>query len=140
MAAWGLPINFNPPYGHSIIKCKAKEDGRCPGCRDGMDCRYDSLAHCGVCGGMEGSLLPFCPGRTLTYAEDEANYRHYCESTGPFARATLETVVPAWEFAHKYYNEDVGSMPPSRSGSRKYNQAMWELYKWVVLEQASQVG
>ena len=43
------------------------------------------LFACTVCGGMEGSLLPECPGRRLTLEEDQANYQHYCNQTGPFA-------------------------------------------------------
>lgn len=46
---------------------------------------YDALSICEVCGGMEGSLLPECPGRMLTREEDQQNYAHYCAGTGPFA-------------------------------------------------------
>lgn len=50
----------------------------------GRYCVVCELYICAVCGGAEGSLLPKCPGRRLTYEEDEANYRHYCDGTGPF--------------------------------------------------------
>lgn len=66
----------------------------CDGCRqEGMDCTYDNLSICSTCGGMEGSLLPTCPGRMLTPAEDESNYADYCEGTGPFAKRTTDAVV-----------------------------------------------
>jgi len=72
---------------HIYERCTQADMGTCSGCRpdSGMDCRYDCLSVCKVCGGMEGSLLPECPGRWLTREEDEMNYRHYCDGTGPFA-------------------------------------------------------
>lgn len=75
---------------HDYKRCTRTKTGRCSGCSEdsGMDCRYDCLSFCEVCGGMEGSLLPECPGRWLTREEDEANYRHYCDGTGPFAKET----------------------------------------------------
>ena len=45
----------------------------------------DELFICEVCGGMEGSLLPECPGHKLTMEEDQKNYQHYLNGTGPFA-------------------------------------------------------
>lgn len=51
----------------------------------GHTCNVCDLFICSVCGGAEGSLLPECPGRMLTPEEDQENYRHYCEKTGPFA-------------------------------------------------------
>jgi hypothetical protein len=50
----------------------------CPICEGG-------LTYCVICGGSEGSLLPRCPGKQLTAAEDEQNYADYCAGTGPFA-------------------------------------------------------
>lgn len=73
---------------HTYLRCTLAATGHCSGCRDGessLDCKYEALGICSVCGGMEGSLLPTCPGRWLTREEDEANYKHYCEGTGPFA-------------------------------------------------------
>jgi hypothetical protein len=63
----------------------------CPGrtcsrCRDGQDCFYETFAVCKICGGFEGSLLPECPGKQLTYDEHQENYKHYCADTGPFAK------------------------------------------------------
>lgn len=45
------------------------------------------LFYCTVCGALEGALLPKCPGRMLTYEEHEANYKDYCDGTGPFKDA-----------------------------------------------------
>jgi len=74
---------------HVYKRCTKADTGRCGGCRDdGLDCMYESLSICSVCVGMEGSLLPECPGRQLTFEEDQANYQHYCTGTGPFACAT----------------------------------------------------
>lgn len=57
----------------------------CRGCRqEGMDCTYEALAICEVCGGMEGSLLPDCPGVMQTPEQDKQNYAHYLAGTGPF--------------------------------------------------------
>lgn len=77
--------------------CHGSGTTNCCGCRrdSGMDCTYEALSFCEVCGGMEGSLLPFCPGRRLSIEEDQANYAQYCAGTGPFAKCTLETVTEA---------------------------------------------
>jgi hypothetical protein len=47
------------------------------------------LAICEVCGGMEGSLLPECPGVMLTPEQDKQNYAALLRpGTGlPFAEA-----------------------------------------------------
>lgn len=70
---------------HDYETCK--RPAPCSGCQDdsGMDCRYAALAYCKICGGLEGALLPVCPGHQLTMAEHDENYKHYCERTGPFA-------------------------------------------------------
>lgn len=73
---------------HRIMRCLLKDHGHCAGCRDGessFDCMYESLAVCSVCGGAEGSLLPSCPGVWLSMDEQEVNYQHYMNGTGPFA-------------------------------------------------------
>lgn len=57
----------------------------CPGLYS-YGCVVCNLYICAVCGGSEGSLLPACPGRRLTFEEDRANYAHYCAGTGPFAK------------------------------------------------------
>lgn len=77
---------------HIYQRCTRSELGTCGGCREdsGLDCLYESLAVCKVCGGAEGSLLPECPGRWLTREEDQANYKHYCAGTGPFANTKKE--------------------------------------------------
>lgn len=63
--------------GHVQAQCSRKDcDGTCVCC---------CLSICAICGGSEGSLLPKCPGRRLSYEEDQENYRHYCEESGPFA-------------------------------------------------------
>lgn len=45
---------------------------------------YESLVICKICGGMEGSLLPECPERLLSYEEDQENYRRFCTGEPPF--------------------------------------------------------
>ncbi len=85
----------------------------CGGCRqEGMDCMYEALACCAVCDCYEGSLLPFCPGRRVSLGEAELFYAHYCAGTGPFAKATKETVVAArnacWQ--HLTASTSVGSV------------------------------
>lgn len=69
----------------------------CGGCRPdtGMDCTYEALSCCEVCDCYEGSLLPFCPGRRVSYDESQAYYEHYCAGTGPFARRTFKNVLAA---------------------------------------------
>ncbi len=47
-------------------------------------CMVCDLFICSRCGGLEGSLLPVCPGYELSMAEHDANYQHYCHGTGPF--------------------------------------------------------
>lgn len=47
-------------------------------------CSICNLFICEVCGGAEGSLLPSCPGRRLTFEENEISYQQYCDGTGPF--------------------------------------------------------
>jgi hypothetical protein len=113
---------FDGTYGHVRAKC-----GGCHNCREALDCVYDTLYICRVCGGAEGSLLPFCPGRKLTYDEDQTNYKHYCDGTGPFARATLETISWAYQACYEYYFGDVGSMPPNREGARLLFYAVCKL-------------
>ncbi len=48
-------------------------------------CIVCELFICSVCGGIEGALLPTCPGRKLTEAEHDANYLLYCQGEGPFS-------------------------------------------------------
>lgn len=48
-------------------------------------CVVCDLFICTVCGAAEGALLPTCPGRRLTEAEHDANYKAYCDGSGPFA-------------------------------------------------------
>lgn len=67
-----------PKREHVRAICTGAED--CP-----PTCNVCQLFLCAVCGGFEGSLLPECPGRRLTEDEHDANYKAYCEGTGPFA-------------------------------------------------------
>ena len=52
----------------------------------GPYCQYceGGLALCVMCGGLEGSLLPWCPGERISLRDDERNYRMYQRSAGPF--------------------------------------------------------
>ncbi len=79
--------------GHIYHRCTRQATGHCSGCYEdsGLDCMYDVLAVCKVCGGSEGSLLPTCPERWLTIEEDAANYEHYCHKTGPFEKIDDDT-------------------------------------------------
>ena len=56
---------------------------------EGYQCTNDScvvcnLFICDICNGAEGSLLPKCPGRRLTFEEDQRNYHDYCNGSGAF--------------------------------------------------------
>lgn len=68
---------------HTRKICNPKTDR----CDDGR-CNVCDLYVCAVCNGAEGSLLPECPGRFLSYDEDQRNYIHYCAQTGPFTKET----------------------------------------------------
>lgn len=71
------------PAGHKYQRC-TREPG-CGGCRsEGLDCLYEVLAICETCNGVEGSLLPVCPGILLTPAQHDKNYLDYQNGTGPF--------------------------------------------------------
>jgi hypothetical protein len=75
-----MPTTWN---GHIAIEHQNCERSHCYICKGG-------LFICSVCGGMEGSLLPTCPERWLTMEEDQANYTHYCNKTGPFAEESTK--------------------------------------------------
>lgn len=79
-------LEYTIKTGHVPHRCTRTETTHCGGCRpdSGLDCMYDSLSVCETCGGVEGALLPVCPGRILTGDEHDANYAHYCAGTGPF--------------------------------------------------------
>jgi hypothetical protein len=93
--------------GHDYERCRSDATGNsCSGCRhEGSDCVYESLAFCKVCGGMEGSLLPVCPGRRLSIEEDAHNYAMYCQGIGPFGECNHLNVVEACEATGIYANE-----------------------------------
>lgn len=115
---------------HIYHRCTRREIGRCSGCHgdDGRDCMYEALSVCSVCGAYEGALLPFCPGRALTFDEQEAHYKHYCARTGPFAVARFKTIEAAKIACEEYHDKDAGSMPPPRPGSRRLLDAVCDLY------------
>lgn len=75
------------PKAHILIEHTNCQQSFCMICEGG-------LSICKVCGGMEGSLLPECPGRVLTLEEDEANYGHYKRGTGPFANRESTNTLP----------------------------------------------
>jgi hypothetical protein len=86
---------------HILLTCQLASTGKCAGCRDGesgLDCIYDVLSVCSVCGGMEGALLPSCPGRWLSTEEHDANYAHYCAQTGPFGCRALVSRAKLGEY------------------------------------------
>lgn len=106
--------------------CRGTGRTRCSGCRyEGMDCWYESLAFCGVCGGLEGALLPYCPGVMLSPEEHDRNYAHYCAKTGPFARLTLDGVTDARLYAERYVLEDDGP------GARRFYDAVQDLWEFT---------
>jgi hypothetical protein len=85
IASDGRAMTVAEPYsawelesGHRAERHMDCDRTACPICEGG-------LTYCVICGGSEGSLLPRCPGKQLTAAEDEQNYADYCAGTGPFA-------------------------------------------------------
>lgn len=110
--------------------CGGSGRTRCGGCRaEGLDCWYDALSFCAVCGGMEGSLLPDCPGVMLSAEQHDENYKHYCAGTGPFRlERLLQDVTAARVFAERYVAEDDESVP---SGARRFYDAVNELWQFV---------
>lgn len=77
-------------------------------------CANCNLYLCRVCGCSEGSLLPFCPNRRLTAAEEQTCYNHYLAGTGPFAKLTVETIDEAIKACGTYLTDDVGISDTSR--------------------------
>lgn len=85
-------VRVAPDDGHRYKRC-TRDAGSCSGCRsESVDCMYDCLSLCEICGALEGALLPTCPGRRLSEEEHDANYAHYCAGTGPFAEKTDASV------------------------------------------------
>lgn len=75
------------PYemvGHDYLDCKCDRVG-CMFCDGG-------LAACTICGGLEGSLLPTCPGRMMTAEESDQAYSDYCNGTGPYAGLVIGVI------------------------------------------------
>lgn len=89
---------------------------------------YEALSYCAVCDCYEGSLLPFCPGRKVSYDESQVFYEHYCAGTGPFARRTFKNVEAADLASFDRLYEDVGSMPPPRAGQHALRAAILDLH------------
>jgi hypothetical protein len=149
---------FGEYNGAPCTQCHGVGTTPCSGCSldSGMDCRYEALSYCSVCGGLEGSLLPVCPGRRLTMDEHDKNYAHYCAGTGPFGKLTLDAAVEARVFAERYVADalcNVCGMPESneqhlaacpddcgahdyRSGARHFYDAVRDLWE-LVREQAN---
>lgn len=115
-------LEYTLKTGHVPHRCTRKGDAGCGGCRSdsGLDCMYDSLTVCTLCGGVEGSLLPTCPKRRLTFAEDQANYMHYCNSTGPFAPrlVTAEDPLCPGECIGNYSDPTSGGRYPCKHRSQ----------------------
>lgn len=78
----GTLLQFTGKINH--VRSKHHPGEECPG-NEGHTCYVCDLFICAVCGALEGALLPTCPGRRLTPDEHDANYKHYCDGTGPFA-------------------------------------------------------
>ena len=85
---------------------------------------------CKVCGCMEGSLLPVCPGRRVSMEEQDRFYAHYCAQTGPFARLTRETATAARQATYVYMLRQGTLRAPTR-GSQLLYDAVYELWKVV---------
>lgn len=116
--------------GHVAFVCRCTRNN-CQFCDGG-------LTTCVTCGGFEGSLLPYCPGRKLSQHEDSLNYIHYCDRTGPFAQATVETVNEAkWTCYHRLYPHsgsargDKHDLIESSPGARALFEAVSELFNDV---------
>lgn len=125
---------FGEYNGGACDSCGGSGRTPCGGCRaEGLDCWYDTLSCCAVCGGLEGSLLPECPGRMLTPAEHETNYAAYCAGTGPFRRERLlQDITAARVFAERYVAEDLSLSAMTHSeGARRFYDAVNELWQWI---------
>lgn len=60
--------------------------------------RDDSLAHCKVCGGAEGSLPTLCPGRRMTEQEERDVYAGRLDFTnGPMSGGAWWIPKPVWD-------------------------------------------
>lgn len=94
-------------------------------------CMVCDLFICKVCGGLEGALLPVCPGRSLTTAEHEANYAKYCAGTGPFARATPTTVAAALRVSCEMATRPT-MRPIDNDGALVLFEAVAELFHMVM--------
>jgi hypothetical protein len=92
-------------------------------------CLVCDLFICTICGCMEGSLLPVCPGRRVTAEEQDAYYTHYCAGTGPFARATFDMVDAARAQCYERCYPGL-ALRPSSKGALDLYDAVFEL--WLV--------
>jgi hypothetical protein len=97
---------------------------------DRVACCVCELYVCKVCGCLEGSLLPVCPGRRVTMEEQDAYYKHYCAGTGPFARATFDTVDLAKNAC--YYRLHPQAFISTTRGARILYDAVCELWCHVA--------
>ncbi len=131
-----MPLRYScskPVHGHDYHNCqRTPGDSSCGGCRvDGQDCLYETLSVCKVCGCLEGALLPYCPGRQLSFEESEAAYTHYCSGTGPWASARLDNVQEAVAFAVTYIREAGSEVTP---GALRFASAITELLGFLLEE------
>lgn len=116
--AWPRDINLSPwevSSGHRRTPCRWDHI-----CTDG--CNNCNLYICSLCGGSEGSLLPYCLMRQLSQAEDEANYAHYCAGTGPFASASFKNLTEAVERCEERWRTY------KTPGSEALYHAVWHLW------------
>lgn len=97
-------------------------DGNCGG-----TCVYCTLFICTICGGAEGSLLPFCPGQPLTADAHDRNYSNYCRGTGAFARLTEETLTLARDACYNRCHPIPGVI--TSGGAKKLYDAVVALWR-----------
>jgi len=119
-------VDHKWPYDLNLSDWEVRTQHRrqpCKGhCSD--SCSNCNLFICAICHGSEGSLLPYCPDRRLTGAEDAKNYEHYCAGTGPFAKASFENLTLA--------KDTIYDMRLASPGFEALYHAVWHL--WNITE------
>lgn len=128
------PIKNDNTFKVECAICRGTGLTPCSGCRgEGIDCMYESLGCCSVCGCYEGSLLPRCPGRRVSLAESEKFYKWYCEGIGPFARLTYHTATEAVEACYQYMapRRLLGGMPYRAFSRARLYVAVCEMWLQV---------
>lgn len=112
LSPWEVATN------HRRTPCRTHCSDSCSNC---------NLYICSICGGSEGSLLPFCPNRKLTADEDSRHYAHYCARSGPFAKPTWEDLAAAKDACY----ERLSDRATWTAGSEQLYHAVWNLWNYT---------